>query len=90
LAKLKEDGVLFSSPYDGSSHMFSPTSVVDMQRQFGSDIMMMLDVCSPVAEITKETVEQQMKTTHRRAQKAYTYHMEGYDQHRGVLFPIVQ
>lgn len=90
LAKLKDDGVLFSSPYDGSSHMFSPTSVVDMQRQFGSDIMMMLDVCSPVAEITKETVEQQMKTTHRRAQEAYIYHMEGYDQHRGVLFPIVQ
>ncbi|HKL43855.1 MAG TPA: tRNA-guanine transglycosylase, partial [Candidatus Absconditabacterales bacterium] len=45
--KLVEDGVHFRSPYDGSKHFFSPEKVVDIQCNFGSDIMMVLDVCSP-------------------------------------------
>jgi tRNA-guanine family transglycosylase len=45
--KLTEDGVKFSSPYDGSKHFFTPENVVDTQIAFGSDIMMVLDVCSP-------------------------------------------
>jgi queuine tRNA-ribosyltransferase len=44
--KLTEDGVKFSSPYDGSKHFFTPENVVDTQIAFGSDIMMVLDVCS--------------------------------------------
>lgn len=90
LAKLQEDGVMFSSPYDGSRHFFSPANVVDMQRKFGSDIMMMLDVCSPVDNISKQTVTEHMHITHRRAKEAYEYHMQWYDTYRWVLFPIVQ
>lgn len=45
--KLKEEGVKFASPIDGSKHMFTPENVVDIQCNFGSDIMMVLDVCSP-------------------------------------------
>jgi queuine tRNA-ribosyltransferase len=45
--KLTEDGVKFSSPYDGSKHVFTPENVVDTQIALGSDIMMVLDVCSP-------------------------------------------
>ncbi|MFC2134890.1 tRNA guanosine(34) transglycosylase Tgt [Bacteroidota bacterium] len=45
--KLKEDGVEFQSHLDGSKHFFSPAKVIDIQRKIGSDIMMVLDECTP-------------------------------------------
>jgi len=90
LVKLEEDWVWFKSPKDGKKHFFTPENVVDFQSKFGSDIMMMLDVCSPVGEITKEEVEQQMQLTHKWAKQAYEYFMPKYDKIRWVLFPIVQ
>lgn len=47
LRKLKPDGVEFRSHIDGSKHYFTPESVVDIQRSIGSDIMMVLDECTP-------------------------------------------
>jgi len=47
LRKLKPDGVEFKSHLDGSSHFFSPEKVVGIQRSIGSDIMMVLDECTP-------------------------------------------
>jgi len=47
LRKLKEDGVDFRSHLDGSSHFFSPEKVIQIQRSIGSDIMMVLDECTP-------------------------------------------
>jgi queuine tRNA-ribosyltransferase len=47
LRKLKEDGVEFRSHLDGSSHFFSPEKVIQIQRIIGSDIMMVLDECTP-------------------------------------------
>lgn len=87
--KLKEEGVHFRSPHDGSKHFFSPENVVDIQSNFWSDIMMMLDVCSP-AHADKKTVTKHMHMTHRRAQRAYDHFMPKYNETRWVLFPIVQ
>jgi queuine tRNA-ribosyltransferase len=47
LRKLKEDGVEFRSHLDGSSHFFSPARVIQIQRSIGSDMMMVLDECTP-------------------------------------------
>lgn len=47
LRKIKDDGVEFQSHLDGSRHFFTPEKVIDIQRVFGSDIMMPLDVCAP-------------------------------------------
>ena len=47
LRKLKEDGVEFRSHLDGSTHFFSPEKVIQIQRSIGSDIMMVLDECTP-------------------------------------------
>jgi queuine tRNA-ribosyltransferase len=47
LRKLKEDGVEFRSHLDGSTHFFSPAKVIQIQRCIGSDIMMVLDECTP-------------------------------------------
>ena len=45
--KITEEGVRFQSHLDGSSHLFTPESVVDIQRAIGADIMMVLDECPP-------------------------------------------
>lgn len=47
LNKVKLDGVRFQSHLDGSYHYFTPESVVHTQRCLGSDIMMVLDECTP-------------------------------------------
>lgn len=87
--KLTEDGVKFTSPYDGSKHIFTPENVVDTQCEFWSDIMMVLDVCSP-AWADKKTIEKHIAMTHRRAKRAFDHFKPKYDEARGVLFPIVQ
>src|SRR6188472_2911829 len=38
--KIKEEGVRFSSHIDGSKHIFTPESVMDIQRTIGADIIM--------------------------------------------------
>ena len=45
LRKVTDDGVLFRSHLDGSQHMFTPESTVDVQLALGSDILMVLDEC---------------------------------------------
>lgn len=47
LRHLKKDGVEFRSHLDGSKHFFSPQNVVEIQRSIGSNIMMVLDECTP-------------------------------------------
>jgi queuine tRNA-ribosyltransferase len=47
LRKLKSNGVEFSSHLDGSKHFFTPEKVISIQRSIGSDIMMVLDECTP-------------------------------------------
>jgi len=47
LRKIKHDGVEFKSHLDGSKHFFTPEKVVNIQRSIGSDIMMVLDECTP-------------------------------------------
>ena len=43
--KVHEDGVTFRSHLDGSEHLLTPESAVDIQAQLGSDIAMVLDEC---------------------------------------------
>lgn len=90
LFKLMPDGVSFQSPLDWSSHIFTPSKVVDIQSMLWSDIMMVLDVCSSVASTTKDEIAKQLQLTHRRADMAFDYFLPQYDIMRGCLFPIVQ
>ena len=45
LRKLTEDGVTFRSHIDGSAHLLSPETSMEIQRQLGSDIVMAFDEC---------------------------------------------
>src|SRR5689334_4554450 len=45
--QITEDGVMFQSHIDGSRHLFTPESVMDIERSIGADIMMAFDECPP-------------------------------------------
>lgn len=88
---LSEEGVEFQSHIDGSKHLFTPESVVDMQRSIGSDIMMVLDECPP-GDASYEYALRSNELTMRWAKRSKdafnaTSSLYGYEQ---ALFPIVQ
>ena len=47
LRDIADTGVTFRSHLDGSPHVFTPESVIQIERQLGSDIMMVFDECTP-------------------------------------------
>ncbi len=57
LRKLSVGGVEFQSHIDGSRHFFSPENVIDIQRELGSDIIMVLDECTPYPATPGEAVK---------------------------------
>jgi len=89
--KIKEEGVNFKSHIDGSSHFFSPESVMEVQRSIGADIIMAFDECTPYP-CDYDYAKKSMQMTHRWldrciAHLAKTPVKYGYDQ---AFFPIVQ
>lgn len=89
--KIKEEGVMFQSHIDGSRHLFSPESVMDIQRSIGADIIMAFDECPPYPS-EYGYAKKSMELTHRWLDRCFTRLEEtpdkyGYTQN---LFPIVQ
>lgn len=91
IRKMTEEGVRFSSHIDGRKLMFTPESVMDIERQIGADIMMAFDECCPgTADRTYAT--ESMNRTHRwldRCIARFDSTADVYD-YRQHLFPIVQ
>lgn len=89
--KLTEDGAIFRSHVDGSKHMFTPESVMDIERAIGADIIMAFDECTPGdAEYTyaKKSLELTERWLGRCVKRFNETECEyGYNQ---ALFPIVQ
>ncbi len=69
LRKLTEEGVTFRSHVDGSKHMISPESSMEIQRLLGSDIVMCFDEC-PALPATRETIEASMELSMRWAARS--------------------
>ncbi|MDP2360223.1 MAG: tRNA guanosine(34) transglycosylase Tgt [bacterium] len=91
LRKLKEEGVEFRSHLDGSRHLFTPESVVEIQRDLGSDIMMQLDECPP-GQCSEEYAARSLELSARWAGRARRAWLGGAPRHGfpQALFPIVQ
>jgi len=91
LREIEEDGVRFRSHLDGSLHTFTPEKVIDIQRQIGSDIMMVLDECTPFP-CTKDYAESSNDLTLRWAQRCKERFQSstGLYGHSQSLFAIVQ
>lgn len=89
--KLKEEGAHFQSHIDGSKHLFTPESVIEIQRIIGADIMMAFDECTPYP-CEYDYAAKSLELTHRWLDRCIS-HFEastpkyGYNQ---ALFPIVQ
>ena len=54
LAKVKSEGVEFSSHLDGTKIFLTPEDVIDIQLALGTDIMMLLDYFCPYPSSKKE------------------------------------
>ena len=89
--KIKEEGVIFQSHIDGSKHLFSPESVMDIQRKIGADIIMAFDECPP-AGCEYKYASDSMNLTHRWLDRCFTRLNEQPEHYRYSqnLFPIVQ
>ena len=88
---LSEEGVTFRSHIDGSKHLFTPESVVDIQRAIGSDIMMVLDEC-PAGDVSEDYARTSNELTLRwaeRCKRQWETTTPRYG-HRQLLFAIVQ
>jgi queuine tRNA-ribosyltransferase len=80
-----DDGVTFTSIYDGQKLRFTPEDAVSTQEQLGADIQMTLDVC-PALPAPEDDVLRSMQRTHEWAARAKAAHQRN-DQ---ALFGIVQ
>ena len=87
LSRFSEDGVEFRSHLDGSRHMFTPEKVVAIQRNLGSDIMMVLDECVAYGA-TREYTAKSVGLTTRWAMRAREAYPRGAGP--GLLFAITQ
>ncbi|MEX2116813.1 MAG: tRNA guanosine(34) transglycosylase Tgt [Bacteroidota bacterium] len=91
LRTIEENGVRFRSHLDGSEHVFTPESVMNVQRALGSDIMMVLDECPPYPssfEYASESNELTIRWAGRCREYAEQHGpVHGFDQ---ALFGIVQ
>lgn len=89
--KLTEEGAIFRSHVDGSKHMFTPESVMDIERTIGADIIMAFDECTP-GDADYSYAKKSLALTERWLDRCIdrfnsTECQYGYKQ---ALFPIVQ
>lgn len=89
--KIKEEGVKFKSHIDGSTHFFSPESVMEVQRTIGADIIMAFDECTPYP-CDYDYAKRSMHMTHRWLDRCIS-HLDKVPfkyGHSQSFFPIVQ
>ena len=84
LAKITEEGVSFQSPYDGNKCFMSPEDSMQIQENLGSDIVMVLDECTPYP-----SEHQQAKTS---MELSLRWAKRSRDAHKSdsALFGIIQ
>ena len=89
--KLTEEGAHFRSHIDGSKHLFTPETVIDIQRTIGADIMMAFDECTPWP-CEFDYAKTSLELTHRWLDRCIAHFRETKPKygHSQALFPIVQ
>ncbi len=85
LRKVKEEGVTFSSPINGSKVFLGPEEAMQVQRDLGADICMIFDECTPFPA-TEKQARDSMELSLRWAKRSKAAH-EGND---AACFGIVQ
>lgn len=85
MRKISEEGARFQSHLDGSYHLLTPESVVDIQEALGSDIAMALDECIP-SDATRAYVSASTERTLRWAERC----IQARNKKDQLMFGIVQ
>ena len=85
LRKISEQGVAFRSPIDGSEVFLDPEIAMQVQKDLGSDIVMIFDECTPYPA-TVEQARSSMELSLRWAARSKNAHAEN----PSALFGIVQ
>ena len=84
LVNISEEGVKFSSPYDGKKIFMTPEDSIKIQENLGSDIIMVFDECTDYPS-THEEAKKSMELSMRWAKRCKTAHKT-----ESALFGIVQ
>ena len=84
LVKITEEGVRFSSPYDGKKIFMSPEDSMKIQENLGSDIVMAFDECTDYPS-THQQARESMELSMRWAKRCKKAHKSD-----SALFGIVQ
>lgn len=87
--KIKPEGVRFRSHIDGSYHFLSPEKVVEIQNILGSDIAMVLDVCT-APEIEYRDAAKALETTTAWAKRSLAAWKASEPGPGRAIFPILQ
>lgn len=85
MRKISEQGVVFRSPVNGDKVEMSPESSMQVQRDLGSDIVMIFDECTPFPA-TQQQVAQSMRLSLRWAKRSKIAHGDN----PAALFGIIQ
>ncbi len=82
--KIDDDGVIFKSHVDGSTHRFTPEKSIQIQENLGADMIMAFDECSdPNDRVYSKTA---MERTHRWAERC----LAAKTRQDQALFGIIQ
>lgn len=85
LRKITEEGVTFKSPINGGAIFMGPEESMQVQRDLGSDIVMIFDECTPYPASAQEAADS-MRLSLRWAERSKKAH----DDNPSALFGIVQ
>ncbi len=85
MRKIKEEGVYFSSPVDGAKVFMGPEESMQVQRELGSDVVMIFDECTPYPA-DFDTAKTSMELSLRWARRSKIAHGDN----PSALFGIVQ
>ncbi len=89
LRKISEDGVVFRSPINGDKVELNPEISMTVQRNLGSDVVMIFDECTPYPATESEAAAS-MALSLRWAERSRTAFDAGAVPGRQLLFGIVQ
>lgn len=85
MRKITEEGVHFRSPVNGEKIFMSPESSMQVQRDLGSDIVMIFDECTPYPATEKQAADS-MRLSLRWAQRS----KDAHGDNSSALFGIIQ
>lgn len=92
ISEIRDEGVEFQSHLDGSRHLFTPESVMRVQRRLGADVVMAFDECPPggADRATAERANRRTLDWLKRCGVAFDEAAEEIEGPAQALFPVIQ